>query len=156
ILTSRLRNSPSIPAIAPSSVVQTGVKFFGCEKRTAQPSPIQSWKLIGPAVVSAVKSGAISLIRRLMVSSLSRCGRCLGCAASRRAVLGTRDLGALVEGAVAAAGRLGSTSFKAVIDPKTGLAYSVRPGEGHGGSAGFARFCGLLPRHLAEPSCCAK
>ena len=50
------------PATVPSSVVQTGVKSFGCEKRMAQPSPIHSWKRIAPAVVSAVKSGATSLI----------------------------------------------------------------------------------------------
>src|SRR5690554_1449880 len=60
----RLSNSDSSPAIVPSSVVQTGVKFFGWENRTAQPSPIQSWKLIGPCVVSAVKSGAVSLMRK--------------------------------------------------------------------------------------------
>src|SRR5262249_15833991 len=53
----------------PSSVVQTGVKFLGCENSTAQPSPIHSWKLTVPCVVSAVKSGAISLMRRLMAFS---------------------------------------------------------------------------------------
>src|SRR6202007_2568139 len=41
-----------------SSVVHTGVKSFGCENRTAHESPIQSWKLIRPSVVSASKSGA--------------------------------------------------------------------------------------------------
>src|SRR5882724_1020358 len=46
----------------PSSVVQTGVKFFGCENRMAQPFPIHSWKLIRPCVVSAVKLGASLLI----------------------------------------------------------------------------------------------
>ena len=40
--------------------MQIGVKSFGCEKSTAHESPIQSWKLIGPSVVSAVKSGAVS------------------------------------------------------------------------------------------------
>jgi hypothetical protein len=30
----------------------------------AQPSPIHSWKLMGPSVVSAVKSGAVSLMRK--------------------------------------------------------------------------------------------
>src|SRR5215212_3831414 len=63
ILQLRLENSGSRPAIYPSSVVQTGVKSFGCENRTAQPSPIQSWKLMVPCVVSAVKSGVVSLIR---------------------------------------------------------------------------------------------
>ena len=47
--------------------MQTGVKSFGCEKSTAYPSPTHSWKLIGPAVVSAVKSGAVSLMRKLML-----------------------------------------------------------------------------------------
>src|SRR5688572_9667514 len=46
----------------PSSVVHTGVKSFGCENRTAHESPIQSWKLILPSVVSASKSGAVSPI----------------------------------------------------------------------------------------------
>src|SRR5947209_15871254 len=46
-----------------SSVVQTGVKSFGCENRMAHPLPIHSWKLIGPSVVSAVKFGASSLMR---------------------------------------------------------------------------------------------
>src|SRR5262249_45905014 len=55
-------NSGLILAMYPSSVVQTGVKSFGCEKRIAQESPIQSWKLISPSVESAVKSGAMSLI----------------------------------------------------------------------------------------------
>src|SRR5690606_39407363 len=63
ILTLRFLNSSFRPAIAPSSVVQTGVKFCGWLKRTAQPSPIHSWKLIVPCVVSAVKSGAVSLMR---------------------------------------------------------------------------------------------
>ena len=58
----RFANSSRSPATVPSSVVHTGVKSFGCEKRIAQPSPIHSWKLIGPSVVSAVKSGAILLI----------------------------------------------------------------------------------------------
>src|SRR3984885_10124048 len=62
-LAPRLANSRSSPATAPSSVVQTGVKSFGWEKRTAQLSPIHSWKWIVPCVVSAVKSGATSLIR---------------------------------------------------------------------------------------------
>ena len=56
----RLSNSPFRRATSPSSVVQTGVKSFGCEKRTPQPSPRYSWKLIVPSVDSAVKSGATS------------------------------------------------------------------------------------------------
>ena len=42
--------------------MQTGVKSLGWENSTAQESPIQSWKLIGPSVVSAWKSGAVSPI----------------------------------------------------------------------------------------------
>jgi hypothetical protein len=38
------------------------VKSFGCEKSTAQESPIQSWNEIRPSVVSASKSGAVSPI----------------------------------------------------------------------------------------------
>ncbi len=63
ILQSRWSNSFLRPATAPSSVVQTGVKSFGCENRIAHPSPIHSWKLMVPSVVSAVKSGASLLIR---------------------------------------------------------------------------------------------
>src|ERR1700722_6530480 len=62
----RAAKSDSTLAIYPSSVVQTGVKSFGCENRTAHESPIHSWKLIGPSVVSAVKSGAMSPSARLM------------------------------------------------------------------------------------------
>src|SRR3954447_7367982 len=58
----RLSNSGFSIAIRPSSVVQTGVKSLGCEKSTAHESPIQSWKLIFPSVVSASKSGAVSPI----------------------------------------------------------------------------------------------
>src|SRR5262245_6101250 len=50
----------------PSSVVHTGVKFLGWEKRMAHPLPIHSWKLILPWVVSAVKFGASLLIRSAM------------------------------------------------------------------------------------------
>src|SRR6202051_969768 len=57
-LTPRLSNSGFNLASAPSSVVQTGVKSFGCENRSAQPLAIPSWNLILPSVVSASKSGA--------------------------------------------------------------------------------------------------
>src|SRR3954451_12728976 len=60
ILALRLSNSGLSIAIRPSSVVQIGVKSLGCENRTAHESPIQSWNLILPSVVSAVKSGAVS------------------------------------------------------------------------------------------------
>src|SRR5437764_6227381 len=63
-LTPRLSNSPLSFASAPSSVVQTGVKSFGCENKSAQPSPIHSWNLILPSVVSASKSGAIAPMGR--------------------------------------------------------------------------------------------
>src|SRR5579863_3932462 len=71
ILTLRLANSGCRPAMVPSSVVHTGVKSLGCENRTAQPSPIQSWKWIVPCVVSAVKSGATSLILGTLLTSLA-------------------------------------------------------------------------------------
>src|SRR5215471_7534126 len=51
----------------PSSVVHTGVKSLGCENRIAQPSPIQLWNSSGPSVVSALKSGAVELMRSVMV-----------------------------------------------------------------------------------------
>src|SRR6266705_3649160 len=66
ILQLRLSNSGFSPAMYPSSVVQTGVKFFGCENRMAHPLPIHSWKLIGPCVLSAVKLGASLLILNAM------------------------------------------------------------------------------------------
>jgi hypothetical protein len=60
IFTLRLSKSGLTFAMYPSSVVQTGVKSFGCENSTAQESPIQSWNLMWPSVVSASKSGATS------------------------------------------------------------------------------------------------
>src|SRR6185437_9154024 len=65
-LTPRLSNSGFNFARAPSSVVHTGVKSFGCENSTAQLLPIQSWNLILPSVVCASKSGAVSLIASAM------------------------------------------------------------------------------------------
>ena len=62
IFTPRLSNSGLALAIVPSSVVQTGVKSRGWEKSTPHESPSQSWKLISPSVVWAVKSGAVSPI----------------------------------------------------------------------------------------------
>src|SRR6187399_2768180 len=62
IFTFLLSNCGFIFAMYPSSVVQTGVKSFGCENRTAHESPIQSWKRIRPSVVCASKSGAVSPI----------------------------------------------------------------------------------------------
>jgi hypothetical protein len=49
-----------------TTVGHTGVKSFGCEKSTAQELPIQSWKRILPSVVCASKSGAVSLIARVI------------------------------------------------------------------------------------------
>src|SRR5215217_4395801 len=66
-LTPRLSNSGFNFARAPSSVVQTGVKSFGCENNNAQLEPIQSWNLIFPSVVWASKSGASVPIWRAMV-----------------------------------------------------------------------------------------
>src|ERR1700754_870714 len=70
-LTLRLSNSGLSFATVPSSVVQTGVKSLGCEKRMAQPSPIHWWKSMVPWVVLAVKFGASELIRRDMCSHLA-------------------------------------------------------------------------------------
>src|SRR5262245_48570200 len=58
ILTCRRSNSGLMRAMYPSSVVQTGVKSFGCENRTPHELPSQSWNLMGPCVVVASKSGA--------------------------------------------------------------------------------------------------
>src|SRR6202795_4911927 len=66
-LTPRLSNSGFSLASAPSSVVQTGVKSFGCENNSAQLLPIQSWNLILPSVVSASKSGATAPIWRAIL-----------------------------------------------------------------------------------------
>src|SRR6185369_7861369 len=68
-LTPRLSKSGLQRATYPSSVVQTGVKSLGWENKTAQLSPIHSWKRIGPSVVSASKSGAISPSRRAICIS---------------------------------------------------------------------------------------
>src|ERR1035437_8248360 len=66
-LTPHLSNSGFSLASAPSSVVQTGVKSFGCENSSAQLLPIQSWNLLLPSVVSASKSGATAPIWRAML-----------------------------------------------------------------------------------------
>ena len=58
----RLSNSGLRRATEPSSVVQTGVKSFGCENSTPQELPSHSWKRTGPSVVCASKSGARELI----------------------------------------------------------------------------------------------
>src|SRR5690606_9963601 len=69
-LTLRLSKSGLSSATAPSSVVQTGVKSLGWEKSTPQLSPSHSWKRIGPSVVSASKSGAVSLIVSAILASI--------------------------------------------------------------------------------------
>ena len=56
----RLVHSSESFAVAPSSVVHTGVKSAGCQKSTHQELPMNSWKLIGPMLLSAVKSGTLS------------------------------------------------------------------------------------------------
>src|SRR5271156_5759523 len=53
----RLSNSGFSFATVPSSVVHTGVKSLGCEKRMIQSLPAHSWKWIDPWVESWVKSG---------------------------------------------------------------------------------------------------
>ena len=73
--TSRRSNSPLIRATSPSSLVQTGVKSFGCENNTPQLVPSHSWKRTVPSVVSAVKSGASSpscSVRAAVVVSMPR------------------------------------------------------------------------------------
>ena len=70
--TPRRSNSGASLAICPSSVVHTGVKSLGCENSTAHESPIHSWKLILPWVVSASKSGAVSLMDSPIVVLLFR------------------------------------------------------------------------------------
>src|SRR5690348_6204238 len=72
ILQLRFAKSDCKPAIYPSSVVHTGVKSLGWENRMAQPSPIHSWNLMGPCVVSATKSGAVSLRRSDIMHSLHK------------------------------------------------------------------------------------
>src|SRR4051795_1745890 len=74
--TPRASKSGLILARYPSSVVQIAVKLRGCENRTVHESPIQSWKEIGPSVVSASKSGAVSPICRAIFerSPLGRWG----------------------------------------------------------------------------------
>jgi len=56
----RSANSSFRRAKSPSSVVHTGVKSAGWEKRMPHPSPRYSCRLTFPSVVSAVKSGAVS------------------------------------------------------------------------------------------------
>src|SRR5947209_16658448 len=73
ILQLREAKSGASLAMYPSSVVQTGVKSFGWENRIAQPLPIQSWKLMVPCVVSAVKFGASSLMRSDIGGLLAWC-----------------------------------------------------------------------------------
>lgn len=64
ILTPLLSNSPFIFAKAPSSVVQTGVKSAGCEKRIAQLPSMNLWKSMSPCVVLHWKFGAEEPRRR--------------------------------------------------------------------------------------------
>lgn len=59
ILTPRFSNSSLSLAKAPSSVVQTGVKSAGWEKRIVQLLSMNLWKSISPWVVRALKLGAI-------------------------------------------------------------------------------------------------
>lgn len=60
----RWANSPDRAAVRPSSVVHTGVKSAGWLKRTAHAPFFHSWNEMGPWVLSAVKSGAVSPRRR--------------------------------------------------------------------------------------------
>src|SRR5690606_33973586 len=66
-LTPRLANSSLSLAVKPSSVVHTGVKSAGWEKRMPQLSPSHSWKRMRPSLESCSKSGAMSPRRMLMI-----------------------------------------------------------------------------------------
>src|SRR5690606_34926338 len=66
-LTPRLANSSLSLAVKPSSVVHTGVKSAGWEKRMPQLSSCHSWKRMRPSLESCSKSGAISPRRILMI-----------------------------------------------------------------------------------------
>lgn len=87
-LTWRASHSGASLATAPSSVVHTGAAYMwtswpslvasqdilkssGCEKRIAQDPAFQEWKPIGPWVVSASKSGAVSPRRRLILEVIA-------------------------------------------------------------------------------------
>src|SRR6266850_276429 len=64
-------NSAFRRASSVSSVEQTGVKSAGCEKSITQLSFAQSLKVISPCVVTAVKSGAMSPILGIPLTSLT-------------------------------------------------------------------------------------
>ena len=70
----RRSNSALRAAKAPSSVVQTGVKSFGCENKMPQLSPSHSWKLMVPSVVSAgeVRGHVAESNRHVMFSLVVR------------------------------------------------------------------------------------
>src|SRR5579883_755912 len=89
----RLSNSALRAEKAPSSVVHTGVKSLGWEKRMPQLSPSQSWKLMVPSVVSAVKSGAVSPRRIAIDAPFPACRWCAsreGAGSGRRLRSGAR------------------------------------------------------------------
>src|SRR5690554_2997440 len=69
-LTPRSANLSLSLAVRPSSVVHTGVKSAGWEKRTPQPSPSHSWNEILPSLESCSKSGAVSPKRKLIFALL--------------------------------------------------------------------------------------
>jgi len=82
IFTPRLSNSGFSRAMVPSSVVQTGVKSFGCENSTPQALPSQSWKRSFPSVVSASKSGASSPITSVCMGMFQSPARALRAAST--------------------------------------------------------------------------
>src|SRR6266478_9446588 len=95
ILVFRLSNSDLMRAMYPSSVVHTGVKSLGWEKRITHWLPIHWWKSIGPWVVCAVKFGASSPIRNAIGVSFryARAPNRNALAAFAPAVIRARDLG---------------------------------------------------------------
>src|SRR5450759_5508127 len=79
ILVLRLSKSGFMRARVPCSVVQIGVKSFGCENSMPQEFPSQSWKRIFPSVVSASKSGAVSPIANAISNLQILAERSFGC-----------------------------------------------------------------------------
>src|SRR5690606_38819615 len=73
-LTLRLSHSGLRRATSPSSVVHTGVKFFGWLKKMVQDVPAHSWKRMGPCVLCCSKSGAVWPSCNDIVSSCRRRG----------------------------------------------------------------------------------
>src|SRR6476619_6354902 len=81
-------NCGFIFAMYPSSVVQTGVKSFGCENKMAHESPSQSWNRMRPSLVSVSKSGAVSPI---FMFSFLFCSQRLFQTQRQKSIVASRD-----------------------------------------------------------------